>query len=99
MDTTTGRPASEVQCTLSIPATTQSLGTLSTNLDGRIKWDEIKLQSGIYQLRFHTASYFEQAQRETFFPYVDIVFKVTDNGHYHIPLLLSNYGYSTYRGS
>lgn len=99
LDTTTGLPAADVQCTLSIPSTAQTVGTLSTNSDGRIKWTEITLHPGVYQMRFHTAPYFEKAQRETFFPYVDIVFKVTDSTHYHIPLLLSNYGYSTYRGS
>ncbi len=73
-----------------------------TNKDGRIT-DLLKvdmtLQRGIYKLRFETKDYFDKHQMPTFYPYVEIVFDVTSDEHYHIPLLLSPFGYSTYRGS
>lgn len=59
------------------------------------------LKSGIYKIKFLTGKYFSDQDSSTFFPYVDITF-IIDNppdNHYHIPLLLSNHGYTTYRGS
>ncbi len=73
-----------------------------TSKDGRIT-DLLKvdmtLQRGIYKLRFETKDYFDKHRIPTFYPYVEIVFDVTSDEHYHIPLLLSPFGYSTYRGS
>ncbi|OBA16849.1 uncharacterized protein OGAPODRAFT_93790 [Ogataea polymorpha] len=59
------------------------------------------LASGVYQIRFHTKNYFLERDGKTFFPFIDITFEVPNppDNHYHVPLLLSNYGYSTYRGS
>lgn len=54
---------------------------------------------GIYKLKFLVAPYFEVQQLSSIYPYVEVVFRVTGNGHYHIPLTLSANGYSTYRGS
>lgn len=59
------------------------------------------LKPGIYKIKFLTGKYFLNQKSSTFFPYVDITF-IVDNppdNHYHIPLLLSNHGYTTYRGS
>ena len=58
------------------------------------------LERGSYRLRFEVGDYFAADGRASFYPYVEIVFAVeaTDQ-HYHVPLLLSPYGYSTYRGS
>lgn len=58
------------------------------------------LTAGEYRVVFKTGEYFKQARRETFFPEIPVIFEVkqTDQ-HYHIPLLLSPYGFSTYRGS
>ena len=73
-----------------------------TNEDGRIanllNEDKI-LQKGIYKMRFETKLYFDQKGMATFYPYVEIVFDIQTGEHYHIPLLLSPFGYSTYRGS
>lgn len=52
-----------------------------------------------WTLRFDTGAYFSTQQKETFFPEVCIVFEVKEGQHYHVPLLLSPFGYSTYRGS
>jgi 5-hydroxyisourate hydrolase len=58
------------------------------------------LGAGIYRLRFATGDYFAAAGVRTFYPEVQVVFRVDDPAqHYHIPLLLSPFGYSTYRGS
>ncbi len=60
-----------------------------------------KLASGTYRIRYYTKNYFLKRDGKTFFPFIDIWFDVpvTPEKHYHVPLLLSNYGYSTYRGS
>jgi 5-hydroxyisourate hydrolase len=73
-----------------------------TNMDGRIADllpDEIILEPGTYKIKFETKFYFDQAEMLTFYPYVEIVFDIKDNKHYHVPLLISPFAYSTYRGS
>ena len=58
------------------------------------------LEPSTYRLRFEVSDYFERQGTSTFFPFVDVVFQVADpEGRYHVPLLLSPWGYSTYRGS
>ncbi|CUS21247.1 LAQU0S02e09384g1_1 [Lachancea quebecensis] len=57
------------------------------------------LVPGTYKIRFQTSRYFQRQNKTCFFPFVEIFFEVNDSRHYHIPLLLSNYAYSTYRGS
>ncbi|AOA61003.1 hypothetical protein PP7435_CHR1-1116 [Komagataella phaffii CBS 7435] len=67
-----------------------------------IKDDKWKtLTPGIYKIRFHVKKYFQATGTTTFFPFVDIIFQIDDppENHYHIPLLLSNHSYTTYRGS
>lgn len=68
------------------------------------KW--VKLVPGLYKIKFLTGKYFRELTTSghgvgsrTFFPVVEVVFEVDDLLHYHIPLLLSNYSYTTYRGS
>ena len=73
-----------------------------TNTDGRITdllAKDSLLQRGIYKLRFETKDYFDQIQTATFYPFVEIVFDIQSSEHYHIPLLLNPFGYTTYRGS
>jgi len=73
-----------------------------TNVDGRVTGltdDKERLIEGIYKLRFETKDYFDKGQVRTFYPYVEIIFEINSGEHYHIPLLLSPFGYSTYRGS
>ena len=73
-----------------------------TNDDGRVA-DLIKKESsmklGTYKLRFETQSYFARHSIQTFYPFIEITFQVTTKDHYHVPLLLNPFGYSTYRGS
>ena len=55
--------------------------------------------NGIYKIRFETKDYFEGQSLATLYPFVEVHFELTADGHYHIPLLISPFGYSTYRGS
>ena len=104
LDTTVGQPASGITIILYSGQNDEwtEMARGKTNNDGRItdllKKDQL-LQRGIYKLRFETKDYFDKSQVPTFYPYVEIIFDVQSNDHYHIPLLLNPFGYSTYRGS
>lgn len=82
--------------------TWQTFALGQTNHDGRIP-DLLPpnriLPAKTYRLVFDTAHYFQSRQQETFYPEVEIQFTIRDDAHYHVPLLLNPYGYSTYRGS
>lgn len=71
------------------------LGIMEENAN--LKWN--KLIYGTYKIRFQVGKYYKSIGQTNFHPFIEIVFKVEDSRHYHIPLLLSNYGYTTYRGS
>lgn len=74
----------------------------NTNNDGRITDllpKETFLEFGIYKLKFDTKKYFDSTSTQTFYPFVEIVFEINTKEHYHVPLLLNPFGYSTYRGS
>lgn len=79
------------------------LNTASTNQQGRISAlypAGMKLEKGVYRVTFQTGAWFKKHHAETFFPEVPVIFTVDGSvPHYHIPLLLSPYGYSTYRGN
>jgi 5-hydroxyisourate hydrolase len=104
LDTTKGKPAWGVMITLFEKVGIEWLEVAKgiTNKDGRIsnliKEGEL-LPFGVYKLNFDTKHYFDAMDLETFFPTIDIIFEVKTEEHYHIPLLLSPFGYSTYRGS
>jgi 5-hydroxyisourate hydrolase len=106
LDTALGRPAPGVRVILEqvdASGLTVSLGVGETDADGRLR-DLLPsgrvLAPGDYRLRFDVEVYFAASSRETFFPSVVVEFRVTGPAaHYHVPLLLSPYGYSTYRGS
>lgn len=73
-----------------------------TNADGRIAdWPDADavIGKGIYKMRFGIRDYFDQQFIPSFYPFVEISFEITTDDHYHIPLLISPFGYSTYRGS
>ncbi len=81
----------------------KEIGRGTTDKDGRLKSlmpDGEPLQPGTYLLRFDTEAYFKKARIVAFYPEVSVVFTVRLAGsHHHVPLLLSPFGYSTYRGS
>jgi len=105
LDTAIGKPAAGIDLTLSHLVNNEwdLLGGGTTNSDGRVSDllpDEVVLKAGRYKVLFVTESYFQQLSVDAFYPYAEIVFDITGDGeHYHIPLLLSPFGYSTYRGS
>ncbi len=105
LDTTIGRPAVGVSVTLSRKSegAWHLINEAVTDPDGRCK-DLLPPtqppQSGIYRIRFETAAYYAQHYQQGLYPYIDIVFDVRNSEqHYHIPLLLTANGYTTYRGS
>ena len=104
LDTSKGRPAQEIEVSLFFNENNdwRLISSGRTNQDGRIgDWlaDE-PLPAGQYRLHFAVQEYFERTGQESFYPHVEIVFKVSAGGeHYHVPLLLNPFGYSTYRGS
>jgi 5-hydroxyisourate hydrolase len=61
---------------------------------------EEKAEPGTYRLVFHAAEYFQEQNAKTFYSEIPVIFEVGDSGqHYHVPLLISPFGYSTYRGT
>ncbi|MDZ2241643.1 hydroxyisourate hydrolase, partial [Klebsiella pneumoniae] len=81
----------------------QHIATGKTDADGRIKSlypQAENMEPGVYKVTFKTGDYFKSQNMNTFFPVIPVIFNVTkQNQKLHIPLLLSQYGYSTYRGS
>ena len=105
LDTSSGKPAEGIQVLLEKPGPKGKWLAFSkgiTNKDGRVA-DLVKkdksLKPGNYRLTFDTASYFNKKNTKCFYPLVQIVFEIKDDSHYHVPLLLSPFGFSTYRGS
>ena len=105
LDTSLGQPAEGVVVALarldeSDRATPVGHGV--TNADGRVT-DLLppgSAEPGVYRLTFETTAYFASSHRDTFYPRIEVTFHVSEApGHYHVPLLLSPFGYSTYRGS
>lgn len=104
LDTSRGRPAEGVTIVLYQGENDEwtEIARGKTNADGRIQDllnEGVTLQYEIYKLRFETKDYFDKNGIPTFYPYIEIVFDITTKEHYHIPLLLNPFGYSTYRGS
>jgi 5-hydroxyisourate hydrolase len=99
LDTAFGRPAAGIRVTLEQNG--QQLGSGVTDADGRVKsFQKEALQAGAYQLRFAVAPYFGESRRESFYSEIVVSFQLQDgSAHYHVPLLLSPFGYTTYRGS
>jgi 5-hydroxyisourate hydrolase len=100
----TGRPAHGVEVRLEHKQgeSWNVLNMASTDANGRIEalWPENKLQPGEYRVVFKTGKYFSEQKQQSFFPEIPVEFYIMDtNSTYHIPLLLSQYGYSTYRGN
>lgn len=99
LDAMSGRPAAGVPVTLLEADNTVVAGS-TTDDDGRIGQLADHLAPGVYRLRFDTATYFAAHAVETFYPEIVIAFEVSDSSaKYHVPLLLSPFAYSTYRGS
>jgi 5-hydroxyisourate hydrolase len=99
LDTSLGRPAAGIRVSLE-SASGADFGEGVTDADGRIpSFGPERLGAGDYRLRFDSGSYFTQLGMTGFYPEVVVTFTVEGDEHFHVPLLLNPYGYSTYRGS
>lgn len=103
LDTARGAPARDMAIALTQLNSGQVIGSGRTDSDGRIAdlcaANQV-LAAGTYRMHFDTAGYFSAMGDTIFYPWAEVVFNIKGDGqHYHIPLLLSPFGYSTYRGS
>lgn len=104
LDTTLGKPAAGVPVSLEKKANDvfSRVGGGMTDADGRIRdlVPEGQLEVGIYRITFDTTAYYHLQGLQCFYPEVSVAFQIRDpEAHYHVPLLVSPYAYSTYRGS
>jgi 5-hydroxyisourate hydrolase len=105
LDLSLGKPAAGVPVVLEVEEVGtgwKQLGRAETDKDGRLRdlLGAVPLAEGTYRLTFDTHAYFSDRKAPTLYPQVSVVFSVLDcDQNYHIPLLLSPFGYSTYRGS
>lgn len=101
LDTRIGMPAAGMPFILSSAENTE-IASGTTNEDGRTNdLKGVHLEEGLYKMVFDTAKYFSsQGVKDYFYPKVELNFLVVDpSSHYHVPLILSPFGFSTYRGS
>ncbi|BDZ43441.1 5-hydroxyisourate hydrolase [Paraoerskovia sediminicola] len=111
LDTAAGTPARGVAVRLEAQGPEQTIdgtttetwrvvATSATNDDGRVTdLGPQSLDAGTYRLVFGTGDYFARTGTDTYFPFVSVAFVVTDDTHHHVPLLLSPFALSSYRGS
>jgi 5-hydroxyisourate hydrolase len=107
LDTASGRPAAGLVVELWRPDDATCLTTATTNADGRMDGPILEgnaFTAGVYELRFHAGDYLRscgiELPKPAFLDVIPVRFGIADGSqHYHVPLLLSPYGYSTYRGS
>ena len=101
LDISLGRPAEGIRVKLHFEGAVVGSGV--TDADGRVR--ELvaagtPLEAGVYRMTFSVAEYFEETGRDAFYPEIIVAFRIAaGSGHYHVPLLLSPFGYSTYRGT
>ena len=101
LDLALGHPAKDIVISLEKKSncTWTCLKKAKTNIDGRIVF-QIPAKTGTYRLDFKTKNYLKKTRKECFFVQTPVVFEIQNlSRKYHIPLLLSPFGYSTYRGS
>jgi 5-hydroxyisourate hydrolase len=105
LDTSRGQPASGVRVALDAleGGDWRRLGAAETDADGRVRTllpADTPLTPGVYRLTFDTAPYFEVRNLPTIYPAVVVLVRTEPgHAHYHVPLLISPFGYTTYRGS
>ena len=106
LDITKGQPAADVKISLSQlnkAGEWTMIDEKYTDKNGRItdflKEVEGADQHGVYKLTYFVEPYFERAGQSSFYPFIEVVFEIKDDKHYHVPITLSPFGYSTYRGN
>jgi 5-hydroxyisourate hydrolase len=100
LDTTLGQPARNLKLTLKNDDG-EIIAEGNTNDDGRFNdWPVNGFENGIYELTFHTGDYLHRQHGQSFYPKASVCFELSGtDAHFHVPLLVSPYSYSTYRGS
>lgn len=105
MDVSKGLPVSGVKIKLEKYNNQSKIWTFldekNTDTNGRISdfLSSEKGNLGIFKLTYYTSDYFKKDNTESFYPFIEVVFEIRDKNHYHVPITLSAYGYSTYRCS
>lgn len=105
LDITSGKPAANVVITLYKKDQNNNwmqVDERRTDRNGRVGdflQQKNSPNTGQYKLVFQTSQYFKNLGQKTFYPYIEVVFEITDEQHYHVPITVSPFGYSTYRGS
>ena len=106
LDTASGKPAAGVRIVLRRDGEAAVVAEGATNADGRLDKPLLEgaaFQNGRYELTFHVGDYFRKAGTAlpdpAFLDVIPLRFAIAEDAHYHVPLLVSPYGYSTYRGS
>ncbi|MDD2279015.1 MAG: hydroxyisourate hydrolase [Bacteroidales bacterium] len=106
LDITLGAPAANVKISLEKMDQDRNWSLIDekyTDENGRIK-DFLKEENGtnhqgINRLTYFVEPYFKKLNQSSFYPFIEVVFEIKDQNHYHVPITLSAYGYSTYRGN
>jgi 5-hydroxyisourate hydrolase len=102
LDAVLGKPAAGIAVRLDWLADGDAWKTVAssaTDADGRCRDLAQSAAEGVYRLTFSTGSYLQERSRSTIYPEISITFTCSGEGHYHLPLLLSDNSYTTYRGS
>lgn len=105
LDVTTGLPAQQIPIKLERLEEQSGKWVMvdekKTDENGRISnfLPKNTNTKGIYRLTFIVADYFSSKKIESFYPFIEVVFQIKDDKHYHVPITLSPFGYSTYRGN
>jgi len=101
LDTVLGKPAAGISVRLERQQGAEWLevGAGATDADGRCRDLAPDAEEGVYRITFETGSYFERNGRKSIYPEISITFNCGSEAHYHLPLLLSDNSYTTYRGS
>ncbi|MBS1516959.1 MAG: hydroxyisourate hydrolase [Bacteroidetes bacterium] len=104
LDTSSGKPGKKIRIELfrNDSEIWKLIAEGITNDDGRLSdlpENSDTEKTGVYKLKFHTGEYFVSEGKDSFYPFAEVVFKVNGDFHYHVPLLISPFAYSTYRGS
>ena len=106
LDVTQGQPARNVKISLSNQQKNgnwKAIDSKYTDENGRIT-DFLKVTQGVnhhgvYKLTYFVEPYFKKLNQKSFYPFIEVVFEIKDDNHYHVPITLSPFGYSTNRGN
>lgn len=102
LDLSRGKPAANLEVTLFRldDGIRRELARAETDADGRVAAPfGGKLAAGEYELEFNAGAYFAAAGTDCFYGSIPVRFRISEDRHYHVPVLISPWGYSTYRGS